>query len=146
MDRLERLASRIPVRFLPPVNPPAAGREVFLHVPAWHGAAWVEVLVAFLAAFAPGDPVALVLPLGPGEEARLELEEAQRRVLTVAEQAGHTEFPDLILVDQVDELSGILGAFARVHILSSGRTSECQGPWGQRFNRARQLFARGSNA
>ncbi len=83
-------------------------REAFLFEPDWAGAGWVEVLLAYMEAFAPGDPVILVLPMDPGREGQIGLEEAQVRVLDLVRRTGREAFPDVALVDRPEELIEIL--------------------------------------
>ncbi|MGA2083833.1 MAG: glycosyltransferase [Holophaga sp.] len=139
LERLAQLASRPPRRFGPPAPlPPPAGPEAFLYRPDWSRPEWVEVLLSYLLAFKPGEPVVLVLPWSgrPGEPA---LKEIQVRVLEFAQSAGLERFPDVALVDQPGDLDEFLAGCASVTAVPQGRgaVEGLTGPRGQRLAEAR---------
>ena len=103
LERLKVLAERTPLRFLPAEAriPEPGAREAFLLQPDWSGAAWVEILLAYVAAFRPGEPVGLVLLLGGTGSTQ---EEAQERVLELLARAGHEAFADVEIVDQPEDM------------------------------------------
>jgi len=125
LERIQQLAAGVPRRLAPapaaaPVEPPEPAREAFLYRPDWAQAEWAEVLLSFLLAFKPGEPVALVLPWtgAPGEPA---LEAIQNQVLGFAKGAGIEVFPDIVLVDQPGELQEVLAGYAAVTEVPRGR-------------------------
>lgn len=103
LERVKALAARTPLRFQPASErpPERVVREAFLLQPDWTGAQWVEVLLAYVAAFRPGEPTALVLIL---EGSDLPLEDAQERVLDLLARAGHEAFADVEIVSQSEDL------------------------------------------
>ena len=125
-------------RALPP------GPEAFLYRPDWTQAEWAEVLLSFLLAFKPGEPVALVLPWAgtPGEPG---LAEIQGRVLTFAKGAGIEAFPDIVLVDQPGELPEVLAGYPVVTPVPHGRgaVDGLTGPQGLRLAAARTRLCQG---
>jgi hypothetical protein len=143
LERLAALAARVPRR-LAPATPAPAGPEAFLYRPDWAKAEWVEVLLSYLLAFKPGDPVALVLPWAgtPGEPG---LAEIQTRLLTLAQGAGVAAFADVVLVDQPLELAETLAGYGTVTVVPSGRGSVegLQGPYGLRLAAARTRLCQG---
>jgi len=117
LERIQALAGREPRR-----SAPAAGPEAFFYRPDWAKADWAEVLLSYILAFRPGEPVALVLPRtgAPGE---LTLAQIQRRVLELVQGSGLKAFPDVVVVDNPDELSEVLGGYARVTPVPAERGS-----------------------
>jgi glycosyltransferase involved in cell wall biosynthesis len=117
LERLAALSGRTPRRLAPATVP---GPEAFLYRPDWTQAEWAEVLLSFLLAFKPGEPVALVLPWAgaPGEPA---LEAIQAQVLNLAKGAGIEAFPDIVLVDRPEELPEVLAGYPQVTQVPTGR-------------------------
>jgi glycosyltransferase involved in cell wall biosynthesis len=131
-ERLRALASVRPRRESPPEK--NQGSEAFLLTVDWSNPLWVEVLLSYVQAFTPGEPVALVLPWASQETS---LEAAQAQVLGILQGAGWTTFPDVILVDRPGELPGILAKFTSVQDIAEG----LQGAYGTRLDQARRLLA-----
>lgn len=113
----------------------AAPGESFLYEPDWSGPGWVEVLLSYLEAFAPGDPVALVLvldPAGPG------LAQAEGALLEILRATGRETFPDVVLLDDPADLPGILRSRPLATWVPPDPASEhFRGALGARFARAR---------
>lgn len=122
------------------------GREAFLYEPEWDRSEWVEVLLSFLTAFGPDDPVALALLMDPKAEGQIPLEEAQARVLDLVARLGRETFPDVILVDQPSELLETLRPFAQAQWVprGKGRVEGLQGRNGLRLAQARLKLGGGA--
>ena len=115
--------------------------EAFLFEPDWAGSAWVEVLLAYLEAFAPGDPVALVFVTDPAAGG-LSQDQAQEAILQVVAATGRERFADVML----EEPAGLLGTLRTFpHIqwvpAEAGRVEGLTGALGQRLAVARQTLA-----
>jgi glycosyltransferase involved in cell wall biosynthesis len=115
-------------------------REAFLFEPDWNHSSWAEVILSFFGAFQPGEPVALVLPIWAGG---LTTEDVQASLLDLLQRTGRTEFPDLVLVDQPEELLDTLRGFHRIQWISARATDDrnLDGPMGSRFREARRNVA-----
>jgi glycosyltransferase involved in cell wall biosynthesis len=118
LDRLSVLAGRAPRRFAPPAPP--RGPEAFLYRPDWSRDEWVEVLLSYLLAFKPGEPVLLVLPWA-GTAGEPALKEIQVRVLQFAQGAGLERFADVALVDKPEDLAELLAGCGAVTEVPRGR-------------------------
>ena len=114
--------------------------EAFLFEPDWAQAEWVEVLLAYLEAFAPGEPVALVLVSDPA--AGRSTEQALEAVLEVVAATGRERFPDVILENPA-ELLGTLRNFQNLQWVpqGQGQVEGLVGAFGQRLAAARQRLA-----
>lgn len=123
------------------------GREAFLYEPQWDRSEWAEVLISFLTAFLPGEPVALMLLMDPRAEGQIHLEEAQARVLDLVARLGRESFPDVILIDQPSELIETLRPFSRFQWIHRGRgqSNDLEGANGRRLGRARAQLAAGNS-
>jgi hypothetical protein len=100
LDRLKILSSRTPLR----EQPPKIVREVkeaFLLRPDWSGSRWVEILLAFVTAFQPGEDVGLVFMLEGSGAGSLEAQEA---IIALMTQTKQEQFPDVVLVDSHEDL------------------------------------------
>jgi len=115
--------------------------EAFLFEPDWVGSEWVEVLLSYLEAFLPGDPVALIFPLEKSES--INLETAQRLVLELVKKSGRTEFPDVILLDNNEELLEILRSRQHIQWVPKGKgcVEGLYGPFGIKLAESRKLIA-----
>jgi hypothetical protein len=120
-----------------PPQPVVPDREALLFEPDWTQAAWAEVVLSFVQAFQPGEPVALILPL---PSATPSLEFAQEQVLSLIQRSGREQFPDLVLVDRPEELPEILRSYHRSQWIPAhlGKGADPEGLFGQRFNQARR--------
>ena len=120
-------------------------REAFLFEPDWNQEAWVEVVLGFLEAFQPSEPVALILPLSGSS---LPAGDVQASLLELIQSTGRTEFPDLVLVEHTEELLETLRGYHRIQWVFT-RASEGpapEGPLGARFNQARHELGSQSGA
>lgn len=86
--------------------------EAFLYEPNWETVDWMEVVLSYLEAFAPGEPVALILPIDPKRPNVLSLEAAESRLLELVIQTGRTQFPNIVLTDKPGELLELLRNYA----------------------------------
>ncbi|MDR3671598.1 MAG: glycosyltransferase [Holophaga sp.] len=132
LERIRLLAGRT-LRRCTPARP-----EAFLFHPDWSTAEWAEVLLSFILAFRPGEPVALVLPRSgaPGEPT---LAQIQARELELVKGSGLQAFPDVVLVDNPEELPEVLAGYGPVTPVPAGRgvVEGLQGPNGLRLAAAR---------
>jgi mannosyltransferase OCH1-like enzyme len=85
--------------------------QAFLHAPDWSGAGWVEILLSYLEAFAPGEPVVLALLVEPGTDPA----EAEAAVVEILRATGRDHVPDVMILDRAEDLPGLL----RKHPLAS---------------------------
>ena len=117
---------------------PGAGplSTAFLFEPVWSDSDWKEVLLSYLEAFKPGEPVALVFPL----DGTLALQVAESRVMDVVLASGRDVFPDLILVDHTESLVDTLRRFPSIQWVSGNLDGlgQLSGPLGQRFASTRR--------
>jgi glycosyltransferase involved in cell wall biosynthesis len=147
LERLAQLAGRTPRRDLPPESAPAPAKpEAFLYHPDWSKADWAEVLLSFILAFRPGEPVALVLPRS-GAAGEPTLEQIQVRVLELVKGSGVQTFPDVVLVDNPEEVPEVLAGYAPVTQVPAGRgaVAGLQGAYGQRLAEARTRLCQANN-
>ena len=142
-ERIHSLALRQPLRFKvepPPTPGPVA--TALLYAANWAQSDWVEVIVSYLMAFSPGEPVALILPL-PGGESTISPSEAEQRVLAVAQKMNRTAFPDIVILGTEDDLSATLKPYLIQEVIPLGRgavTGLCSLA-GLRFANARKLLS-----
>lgn len=111
--RLRELATRQPVRHNPgsafhahvtPYVLDQPRRMVFLHHPAWHAAAWRDVVTGYLRAFSQEHDVSLVLLLDPAQGITEDrVAETMTELRTAAGREG-ADAPDVLLVtDELDD-------------------------------------------
>jgi len=115
------------------------GREAFLYEPDFARAEWEGVLLAYLSAFEPADPVALLLPLDPARPGHLSLEAAAERVLQVVGRCGKEAVPELVLLDRPEELLERLREFARARWIAGD--GKVDGPDGRRSPLGPHLYS-----
>ena len=119
------------------------GGQNFLYEPDWRGVDWVEVVLSYLEAFSPGDPVALVLVLDPATPGQVPLAQAEAAVIDIVARTGRERFPDIVMADDPLELPQLL----RKHPSSSwipegrGNTRGLRGTFGARLADARIRMA-----
>jgi hypothetical protein len=120
-------------------SPGLAKGEAFLFEPQWRGPEWVEILLSYLQAFTPEDPVSLVFILNPDQPGQIPLAEAEDAVLQMVARTGRERFPELALVCQPAELVAALRRFplACWVPLGSGNGVGFRGALGARFAEAR---------
>ncbi len=111
--------------------------EAFVLEPEWSAPDWASVLTAYLHAFLPGEPVALILAVEADQDS---LEDVQHRVLEVVDDTGLQEFAEVLLVDKTSELEETLKKFHRVQWLLSGNEQSqlLEGAAGTRLSVAMQ--------
>jgi len=125
------------VRKAPAPARPAPGATAFLFEPEWSSPQWRDLLLSYLEAFAPGDPVALVLPL----DASVSLAEAEGWVVAAVLDAGREVFPDVVLVGHDEHLMETLRRFEVLHRLTAEGGGESGGPLALRLVQARKRRA-----
>lgn len=116
--------------------------EAFIHEVDWSGSEWVEVLLAFLTAFQPSDPVRMVLHWDAGAEGGPDHNEGQHRVLELIAQTGRTRFPDVVLISIPAELAASIDDCRRVMEIPRERqfTGSISGIHGWKFLAARKAL------
>jgi abequosyltransferase len=117
-----------------PAAPAAIASQAFLVELDWNGGYWVEVLLSYLEAFKPGEPVLLIFFLGR-DRGGLTVAEATRRIVEQAKRTGRQAFPDVIVLDDLVELGKVLVEYP-VHVrLRPGRgdVEGLVGPFGVRL-------------
>ena len=117
--------------------------QAFLHEPLWQEAEWAEIVLSYVAAFKPGDPVALLLILDPARAGQLPLAEAEKAVIHLLTRAGKASFPPIILLDEPTELAPHLRKFPQATWVPQGKgnTAGFRGSLGARFAKAREGLA-----
>jgi len=125
-----------------PSGGPAAS-EAFLFEPRWQEAEWVEVLLSYLEAFTPEDPVSLVLVLDPEAPGQIPLADAEQAVLGMVARTGRERFPDVVLVENPAELPDLLHRFPKACWVpaGAGNLRGFRGKLGGRFAQARARMA-----
>jgi len=88
--------------------------EALLYEPDWTNLEWAEVILSYARTFAAGEPVALILVLDPKMNSEMTLEQAQSTAIGMMERAGRESFPDIIVIDNPEELLDTLRAYERV--------------------------------
>jgi hypothetical protein len=107
----------------------------FLFEPEWSGNNWENILLCYLETFLPGEPVALIIPLGE----TISLKDVENRVLSVALDSGRETFADVVLMDHHDNLLHTLRRYQSLQWITSNENQaqdQLTGPFGQRFARA----------
>lgn len=115
-------------------------RAAFLYEPDWTRSEWVEVVLSHLEAFAPGEPVSLLLLLGEGGEK----EAATQAVLQVAAATGREQFPEIVMVEGPVEFAESIKRFTSIQRIPAGGIGPdaLQGPLGERMLDAHRRLTR----
>jgi len=126
-----------------PVAAKANAGQSFLYEPGWGETEWVEVLLSYLHAFNPEDPVALVLIMDPAAPGQITLAQAEEAVLGMAARTGRETFPDIVLLDQPGDLMPALVRFPVASWVPKGKGNVFgfHGALGLRFAEARSRMA-----
>lgn len=142
LERLEELRRELDRRLEALAGP---GAEAFLFAPDWTRTAWIEVVLSYLEAFPPGEPVALVLV--PPAEGAPAPEEVRDAVLGLAAATGRTAFPDIVLLDDRSELLDTLRGFPHAQWVPQDplESHVLQGPLGRRLAEARARMQEGAS-
>lgn len=113
-------------------------REAFILDPAWGGEEWLEVILSYFETFRQGEPVALILLMHGSDPNGHPVDTVQQAVLELATQAGLEAFPDIVLVDQPEELLETLRNYDHAQWVASGPSPDAplEGPMGARFTQA----------
>jgi len=98
-------------------------------------------VLSYLEAFAPGEPVGLVLVQDP--DRRIPSADALEAVLQLVAGTGRERFPDVVVVDDPAELLATLRPYPHIQWvpLGQGRVEGLEGPNGKRFAQARLRMA-----
>ena len=117
--------------------------QAFLFEPRWQEAGWAEVLLSYVTAFTPEDPVVLMLILDPTQEGQLPLAEAEKAVVHLLTRAGKARFPEIILLDQPFELVVYLRKYPQATWVPRGKGNGegFRGELGARFAKTRKGLA-----
>jgi glycosyltransferase involved in cell wall biosynthesis len=122
-DQLRHYLVKVVGRRLPAaLDPDAPQREAFLIEPDWTGSAWAHVLFSYLEAFTDSDPVRLIFLLDPARDDQITLEDATNRLMEIVHQTGLKKFPDLVLVNQMEELPVITENLSRLQRIGNDGT------------------------
>lgn len=118
--------------------------QAFLFEPVWDGAEWVEVVLSYLEAFQPDDPVTLLLALDPAAPGQIPLADAEQAVLQLVAATDRERFPEIILLDRPAELLGHLQRFPRASWVpkGTGNVQGLRGVLGTRLAQARTRMCR----
>lgn len=110
--------------------------EAFLCHPDWPSSRWMELVLGYIEAFAPGDPVALILVLDP-EGGPLQ-GEVTRAIGEMVASTGREKFPDVVLLDRPEDLLETLRPYAHVQDVPDDPSAwpDLEGPRGRRFTEA----------
>jgi len=116
--------------------------EAFWFEPDWTGSGWVEILLSYLEAFAPGEPVALVLHLDP-QRPGPSLAAAQDAVVDIALRSGREQIPDVILCEGPQDLLETFRRYPHIQFVQDRGLPgpPLEGPFGARFGLARRAMA-----
>lgn len=120
-----------------------ADQEAFLVTPDWSAAGWVEVLLSFMEAFRPDEPVMLVFVLDASAGTPLTIEAAKMAVEGIIRQTHHRSFPAIHFVDRLGSLQATLQPCTRSQWISSerGAKEDLAGPFGLRLAEARRKLS-----
>lgn len=120
-----------------------SGGQTFLLEPDFSGAEWVEVVLSYLEAFSPGEPVALVLALDPAREGLPPVEEVETAVCQIVAETGREAFPDIVVAERPGDVLEALRRFPSATWVPKGQgsTEGLRGPFGERFAAARTRLA-----
>lgn len=108
-------------------------REAFLLEPDWDDEGWRRVVAAYVAAFRPDEPVALVVPVDGARWPGLTLAGAAERVQAAVADSGRAELPEILLADRGSELLEVLRGFAVVRWAPGSPGCRADGERGVRF-------------
>jgi hypothetical protein len=124
----------------------AQRNAAFLFEPDWTDPDWKDVLLSYLQAFEPGEPVLLMLHTDAQLRPDPTPEEIQGLVLEQAQRAGKTSFPDIALLDSPAECLSVMRNFDSVQWVprDSGSVTGLHGSLGQRLALARQQRSLGA--
>jgi len=112
-------------------------REGFFHEPEWSGSEWVSILLAYVEAFPPREPVVLLLAVDTTREDGPDLEGAKKEVLNILRQTGRPHAPDILVLEAGPALEAFLKRFPQLHRIGSGEgTAALPGERGGRFSAA----------
>jgi hypothetical protein len=131
-----------PETLIQPPPPPTVDRQAFLLEPDWSASAWIEILLSYLDAFKPGEPVALIFFLGR-DSGGVTVDQAVAKVRDIAVRSGRQAFPEVFVLDRLEELAEVLTAYP-VHCRLSperGSVEGLVGPFGTRLARSRLRMA-----
>ena len=111
--------------------------EAFLLDADWAGEEWKAVLLGYLTAFAPGEPVALIVLIDPSRPGSPSCAQAQGEILEFVRSTDRERFPDVILAEPCD-LLGTLRGYGHFQWVggNQGSTARLEGSPGRRFSEA----------
>ena len=92
-------------------------KEAFLLKPDFSGQEWRKIVLAYLHAFSPGDPVGLVIPCDVAPGGPLTSAAAQENVLDLVRSSGKEAFADILLIENPGDLVATLRNFPLIHRL-----------------------------
>lgn len=127
------------------VAAPSLPGQAFLFEPDWSGAEWVEVLLSYLHAFTPEDPVSLVFLVAQPGKGGIGIAEAEGAVRDILRRTGRSQIPGIVLVQEPEDLLAALRQFPAATWVprGSGATEGFRGLLGARFMEARRSLTAG---
>jgi len=113
---------------------PSAKKEGFLLQPDFSNEEWQKIILAYLQAFSPNDPVALIIHGDTSQSSPLTPPEAQSAILELIRQSGKAAFADIVLIDKPTDLLDTLRHYPLIHRLPfSGTPADLSTPTKQRL-------------
>jgi GT2 family glycosyltransferase len=139
--------SKIPVAVKEKATEPTAvpcHREVFLLAPDWDHNDWVKVVLSYVFAFKPGEPVGLLLVLEKG--CGQDVSSAQDKVVRVLSMAKQKAIPDIIFMDQMEDLLSTIKNYDKIQWIrqKDGNSLGLTGEHGIRLASAYDLLSKKS--
>lgn len=92
-------------------------KEAFLLKPDFSGQDWQKIVLAYIQAFSPGDPVGLIIQADATSGGPLTPSAVQEKVLDIVRSSGLTAFADILLIENPGDLVATLRNFSLIHRL-----------------------------
>lgn len=119
-DRVTSLVGREPRRKAASRPDCAQASTAFSYRVDWREVEWIEIVLAFVSAFEPGEAVALVLEI-PGGEGEPTVAEAEHRIVDLISRVKRIRFPRIILLGPGESLESVLQGFSIREVIPRGR-------------------------
>ncbi len=120
IERITELSAQKPRRWATPRLAPPPRATALIYRLDWRETEWIEIVLAFVSAFEPAEPVALVLEMTWGEPVS-SIAAAERRILDLISRVKKLHFPQIILVGPEDSLEKTLEDFPIREMIPHGR-------------------------
>ncbi len=113
----------------------------FIFEPDWVTQNWTEILISYLVEFRYAEPVALVFPIKSSDLSFVNVNLAAEMISATLSQTGDTQFPDIIVIDTVDEMYEVAKKYHLQWVdKQEGSTIGLNGRVGHRLGKARLLL------